>query len=291
MVGSVRVKRHLLQPTLLVRTVRSAGGQHFPEPRSPSCRAAAPFSAAPAPSRVSPERGNRRGRCVGRVRTRTAGGSACEGCVRGTPRAGPGPACHAYPRPLCPARSRAADGDRRGHDPWLSGSGAARGLPRPASCPRPRPPHSPGPAGRSPPPHRPGREAAHGARRLLPGARLWLPLSGRQVRAGGRAAGPAPARGPALTWRPGARGSCRRRAAGCARRPGRRAEERDTGHTGTRGSAATSGARARSERSAASPLHLLHPKESAMFRQLHDAHRSGARPAVRAVTSQSQIAV
>lgn len=218
---------------------------------------------------------------MGRVRTRTAGGSACEGCVRGTPRAGPGPACHAYPPPLCPARSRAADGDRRGQDPWLSGSGAARGLPRPASCPRPRPPHSPGPAGEArgaaraqcPPPHRPGREAAHGARRLLPGARLWLPLSGRQVRAGGRAALRLRVAPPS----PGAQ--VREAAAGGAPRGARRA-----GLGTHRGARVCPRAEERGRaRSAAPrlPLQLLHPKESAVFRQLHSAHQRGTASRVR----------
>lgn len=139
------------------------------------------------------------------------------------PATGPlSPSCRDSLPPVVPPRRagriRAVGGEGRrsgtarcpaaGHGPSPRRSGAARGGSRSQQAypppPPPRLPHSPRPAAgrrrrcprerprakgergalRRP---RPGREAAHGARSLKPGGLLRLPLSGRQVRAGGRA--------------------------------------------------------------------------------------------------------
>lgn len=111
--GSVRGTGHLPQSILLVWRAHPAGGQHFPETCLPSCRAAAPLSAASAPRPVSrlsravqagPGCPRSPGRPPGaapvgyegtvrgaREKEKGGGGGARERVSEGDPRAGPSP--------------------------------------------------------------------------------------------------------------------------------------------------------------------------------------------------------
>lgn len=151
--GSVRGTGHLPQSILLVWRAHPAGGQHFPETCLPSCRAAAPLSAASAPRPVSrlpraeqagpgcpgPPEGPRglrrwdmRGLYVGRVR-RSRGGGARERVSKGDPRAGPSPTTPRHvttpSRLLCPAPGAA------GRPAVNGGVAAPSAAPPPATAP------------------------------------------------------------------------------------------------------------------------------------------------------------